>query len=100
MEEKQLDESIGDTLVSLDAGRDFRRYSAASIRLANRAKAAIVTDRQSLLVGGSEQSIISASSSQSCAAVRACSGPNCAVTAFINAKSSRSAKWRSASRGM
>jgi len=46
---KQLDDGIGDTLVSVDATSGVR-FSATASRFASHTEAAIVTDRQSLLV--------------------------------------------------
>ncbi len=64
---------------------------ATVIRFASLAEAATVTVRQSRLDDLGGLSISSASSSQSFAASRACSGPNIVVTALTNAPNSRSA---------
>jgi hypothetical protein len=64
--QKQLDEGIGDTLVSVDATRGVGRCTPVFCRLASWAEAATVTDPQSRLVGPGKASINSSSSTQSC----------------------------------
>jgi hypothetical protein len=88
---KQLDEGIGDTLVSVNATPGVGRFTSVFSRLASRTEAATVTDPQSRPVDPGKASIDSSSSTQSSAASLACSGPNNSVTALMKAPNSRSA---------
>jgi len=81
----------GDELLSGDAARGVGEGMAVVSRLANRARAATVTRRQSRLVDPGSAASDSSSCSQTSAASLACCGPQSSVTAFTNAASSRSA---------